>query len=88
MSQPKALPRAQARTITGGPDDRLLVLAGRLWVTRTGEATDRFLGPGDSMALGFGRVVIEADGCEVAHYRVSPSACWVQPAPRRRLSEA
>jgi hypothetical protein len=39
----------------------LRVLRGRLWVTQTGQREDHFVGPGQWLALGRGRVVIEAD---------------------------
>ena len=39
----------------------LRVLRGRLWVTQTGQREDHFVGPGQWLTLGRGRVVIEAD---------------------------
>lgn len=51
------------------PGDVLRVLRGRLWVTQTGHAEDHFVAAGQSLALGRGRVVVEADLGVTAVYR-------------------
>ena len=59
---------------------RVLVDAGRIWLTQSGDAGDHFLAAGEDWLLcGEGAVVIECDGAETARVQV-----WhVGPAPRQ-----
>ena len=57
----------------------LRVLRGRLWVTQSGQREDHFVGPGQWLALGRGRVVIEADLGVTAVYERRRIAGWHAP---------
>lgn len=70
MHEILTLPRAQAHTLRCRPGDRLVVLEGRLWVTQASDAQDYFLGTGDSLVARRDALVIEADRCPLARYRV------------------
>lgn len=48
----------------------LRVLRGRLWVTQTGNAADHFVAARQALALGAGRVVLEADLGVTAVYEI------------------
>lgn len=60
-SQTLRLKAGRAEAFDPVPGEVLRVLRGRLWVTQSGEREDHFVGPGQWLALGRGRVVIEAD---------------------------
>jgi hypothetical protein len=50
---------------------RVLVDAGRLWLTQSGDAGDHFIAAGEDWLLfGEGAVVIECDGAETARVQV------------------
>lgn len=64
----------ELRVLRIGRPLRLAVLHGRLWITRTGELDDHFLGPGDEIAVAPGqRVWVGAES----------AACWQLLAPLR-----
>jgi hypothetical protein len=64
----------ELRVLRIGRPLRLSVLQGRLWITRTGELDDHFLGPGDEIAVAPGdRVWVGAES----------AACWRLLAPLR-----
>ncbi|NRF69010.1 DUF2917 domain-containing protein [Aquincola sp. S2] len=56
------LPPGRAITLPATPDQALLVLRGRIWLTRSGDPDDHFLDTGQRIDLGEGgeRVVVEA----------------------------
>lgn len=55
----------------------LQVRAGRVWVTRSGDLTDHFLGAGDRLGLDDAdRVVIESDGHGPARLLLAPAGSW------------
>ncbi len=63
---PLVLRPGQATTLPELPAHELLVLQGRLWLTRSGDPGDHFLDPGERFPLPrHGRTVIEADGALV-----------------------
>ena len=64
----------QTRTLDCPAQATLTVVSGRLWVTQSGDTDDYFLGAGQSLAIGHGRLVIEADGGCAAHFRMAPAA--------------
>lgn len=55
------LPGGQTRLIHAQDGLTLRVLAGRLWLTRSGDASDHFLHAGDCMALSGEAVLVQAD---------------------------
>lgn len=66
----RLLPR-QTRVIHASEGLTIQVLQGRLWLTRPGDQTDRFLREGESLELTQDWVVVEADA--------APSASHGQP---------
>lgn len=64
------LSRARTRSLRCQAGERLRVLEGRLWVTCEGEHADQFLSAGQTLVLGPGRVVLEADRCEQARFQL------------------
>lgn len=71
-----------ARTLAPTQPATLRVLAGGLWLTRSGDAGDHFLQAGDELALGPGRTVVEPHGCALARFEVRQSL-REGSAPRR-----
>ncbi|WP_101047521.1 DUF2917 domain-containing protein [Macromonas nakdongensis] len=69
------LPADQALTLATAPGQVLRVLAGRLWLTQSGQPDDRFVSAGQTWVLGPGRTVVQADAGP-ARYTVGPA-----PAP-------
>jgi cellobiose phosphorylase len=70
------LATGQARTLAADSAALTLkVLQGTIWLTQSGDASDYFLGPGQSMPLGTARVVVQAegDGAAIFVLRVAPS---------------
>ena len=55
------LPGGQTRLIHTQGGQTLRVLAGRLWLTRSGDASDHFLKAGDCMELSGHGVLVQAD---------------------------
>jgi Protein of unknown function (DUF2917) len=62
--------RGQARTLDAKAGDTLRVMHGRLWLTQSGSLRDHFLSPGDTLCLGPGKAVIEADSQDGACFEV------------------
>lgn len=63
---------------------RLTVMAGCIWLTESGIAVDRFIGPGQSVPIGGnGRAVIECVSPQAALVEVRPAA---RPRVRRRFA--
>jgi Protein of unknown function (DUF2917) len=56
------------------PTTTLKVVSGRVWVTQSGDPQDHFLGPGTSLMLDQGRLVLEAQGGR-------PASCKLLPPP-------
>ena len=80
---PKTIPSltllaAQTRMINASEGFRLEVQSGCLWLTRPGDAVDRFLVAGSSIELHENQVLIQSDrdpgatGLEATHYRLTP----------------
>lgn len=60
---------------------RLTVGAGRVWVTQSGHADDRFLGAGDLIdVVGDGVLVLESDGSEPALIHLGRAGSAPRPA--------
>ena len=55
------LAAGQARTLESMAGMRLQVWSGRLWITGGDDADDHFVSAGQTLLLGSGRTVIEAD---------------------------
>lgn len=72
-----------ARTLAPGKAATLRVLAGGLWLTRSGDAEDHFLGAGDELPLEPGRVVVEPHGCDLARFELKEAALEAAPAQPR-----
>ena len=84
MNDCQVLPPREARTIAGATGHHLHVMQGRLWLTQSGEGIDHFLGPGNAITLGAGRVVVEAEGNEASRYQlVAPEGTQPRPTPAR-----
>lgn len=87
------LPR-QTRMINASEGLRLQVLEGCLWLTRPGDATDRFLTAGSCIELHEDLVLIESDWSptqtpvHAAHYRLLPlsEAAHATYRPRKALA--
>ena len=60
-----------ARTLHYPARTVLTVISGRLWITQSGQTDDHFLCAGQSLEVGRGRLVIEADARSTAHFRVT-----------------
>lgn len=75
-SAAEALPPGQTRALHVRAGAVLQVSRGRLWVTQSGDLGDHFLAAGDSLRLGHGLVVLQADTPHSAHY------VWLDPAAR------
>lgn len=61
---------------------RLRVLCGRLWLTRERDAADTVLHAGDEVALGSGRVVVEAlAAARLQCLRAEPTAVAARTRP-------
>jgi hypothetical protein len=72
------LPAAQTRMINASEGFRLEVQSGCMWLTRPGDAVDRFLVAGSSIELHENQVLIQSDrhpgasGMAAARYRLTP----------------
>ena len=81
---PYRLAPGAVRRLPGRPAARLTVLAGCVWLTESGIAVDRFIGPGQTVPIGrSGRVVIECVSAQAAWVDVQPAA---GPAAQRRFA--
>jgi len=75
---PHTLLPQQSRLINASEGIRLEVQSGCLWLTRPGDAVDRFLVAGSSIELHENHVLVQSDsprstgGAQTAHYRLTP----------------
>lgn len=86
-SSPIELRPGQAITLDAAPGLWLRVWGGRLWVTATGDPNDYFVAAGQTLALGPGRLVLEADAGPARYSLLRPAAAqsgW--SAASRRIS--
>ena len=84
---PYELPAGQAISWSAAPGIVLKVLRGRLWATCTNDPDDHFVSAGQTLMLGRGTWVLEADAGQAASYRlVSASSLQkdAQPSPAER----
>lgn len=59
----------------------LQVREGRVWITRSGDLADHFVGAGESFGLGDAdRVVIECDSASPARLLLAPAGSWWRSA--------
>ena len=58
---PIRLQAGQIRTLNDASGLRLRVASGRLWITCAGDPNDYFVSVGQTLLLGSGRTVLEAD---------------------------
>jgi hypothetical protein len=78
----------QTRMINATEGFRLEVLSGCLWLTRPGDAVDRFLVAGASIELHENQVLIQSDrhpgaqGLEAARYALVPLAAAISRASK------
>ena len=77
LSIVQQLPAGAAHTLHCVAGTVLTVVAGRLWITQSGALEDHFLTPGQSLQVGHGRLVIEADTQSGAQFHLT------QPSPRK-----
>lgn len=79
----------QTRMINASEGQRLEVHSGCLWLTRPGDAVDRFLVAGASIELFENQVLIQSDwhpansGPYAAHYRLTPLSVPASPVHAR-----
>ncbi len=70
--EPHHLAAGQTLSLHGRHGWILRVRVGRIWLTCSGDPQDYFLGAGDAMCLGAGRVVVEADAHAAAQFDIQP----------------
>ena len=64
----------QARTLRAAPGLRLRVWSGRLWITGAGDPNDYFVAAGQTLTLGQGLLVLEADAGPARYSLIRPAA--------------
>lgn len=64
----------QARTLRAAPGLRLRVWSGRLWITGSGDPNDYFVAAGQTLTLGPGLLVLEADAGPARYSLIHPAA--------------
>ena len=75
------LERGTVHTLHLPAGSTLVLAAGRVWLTETGDPEDHFVGAGQTHRVGRGgRVVIEGDSAETAVVRLSGRASAPRPA--------
>lgn len=63
----------QARTLRAAPGLRLRVWSGRLWITGAGDPNDYFVAAGQTLTLGQGLLVLEADAGPARYALIRPA---------------